>query len=286
MQSQTAYIFSSFVIPEGAGPGQVRMEFDAENGAILLYSTTQLIASIAVDVGIADDGTPYFECFTTYGNPGDKTNVQMSSGGILFRSSAAAVAYFGNAFIDVLSNPDAANNVRMSLAMGSAELAAGQGYAFLNLESASRNGVLKPRVTLGAAGDALSVGTVVAVNGVMVGQQFDGVTETQMNWTTLPLGAGFASAGILPQCYVGPDGFVHLEGSLVRGAGTPADGTVIAALPAAFRPRREQLQLIAHDIVGTPARIVIRTGGNIEIYNAPNNRPMLDGVTFSSTQTT
>ncbi len=253
---------------------------------IFIYNTNgTLSSSIANADGTDSFGNAYYEGYVAYGNAGTKTDVQISSGGILFRSRPPAVTYDANGFIDILVNPDAANNVRPQLTMGAPSLANGQGTAAISLEASSRNGVLKPRVTIGAFDDAVSTGTFVAINGTLVGQFFNGVTETQRNWTTLSLAAGWASAGILPQYYIDALGFVHLEGSLSRGAGTPADGNVMATLPSEARPRRDILTFLVFDVVATIGRMVITASGNIQVFDAPNNLPVLDDHSFSTSQT-
>jgi len=61
-------------------------------------------------------------------------------------------------------------------------------------------------------------------------------------------------------------GWVRMKGGIV--AGTKTDGTVVASLPAGYRPVKDMLGTVAHNSLTGASRIVIRSAtGNIEIYD-------------------
>jgi hypothetical protein len=67
---------------------------------------------------------------------------------------------------------------------------------------------------------------------------------------------------------------------------TPAavipDGTLLGTLPLYYRPPQDFLTTICYDVITTKGRVLIRTNGDVEFYDAGNRFPSLDGVLFSS----
>lgn len=130
-----------------------------------------------------------------------------------------------------------------------------------------------------------SAGEVVRVEGSFLKyMHLLGNVET---WNSMTLPGGY---GELTSCdyKLYPDGMVRLRGiaDATPGAGGPgaalAAGTVITTLPAGYRPVQDHLFVIAFDSSATKGRVIVRTTGNVEIYDAPNDRPSLDGIEFDT----
>jgi hypothetical protein len=100
-------------------------------------------------------------------------------------------------------------------------------------------------------------------------------------WTTLPLAAGYTPLGASVDYKLLPDGTIILRGTILANVNPIPAGTVIATLPAGYRIAQDALMGVVFDSSATQGRIVIRTTGNIECYDAPNARPSMDGVQFS-----
>ena len=99
-------------------------------------------------------------------------------------------------------------------------------------------------------------------------------------WNTMTLPVGWSS---FQPCQYKLDamGFVHLQG-LVDAVPNPIPaGTVITTLPTGYRPVNVSLFPIAFDNSATHGRAVVRTNGNVEIYDAPNDLPWLNSIQFS-----
>lgn len=102
-------------------------------------------------------------------------------------------------------------------------------------------------------------------------------------WTTLPLAAGYTPLGANVQFKLLPDGTVILRGTILANVNPIPAATVIATLPAGYRISQDAIMGVVFDSSATQGRIVIRAAtGNIECYDAPNARPSMDGVQFST----
>jgi hypothetical protein len=97
-------------------------------------------------------------------------------------------------------------------------------------------------------------------------------------WTNL--GAPYTTAAY----YLQPDGMVRLRGILVGG--TKTDGTVIATLPAGYRPTADEIITVGNATSGgVLPELRIRANGNIEIWGmgaSTNGSHSWTGITFSN----
>lgn len=107
------------------------------------------------------------------------------------------------------------------------------------------------------------------------------LVDDNREWTALPLDANFTAVNSV-EYRNDMLGNTMLRG-LVRY--TPAavipDGTVIATLPLYSRPPQQLVVPGCFDIITTKCRLVINTDGTIQIYDAGNRFPYLDGIIFS-----
>lgn len=102
-------------------------------------------------------------------------------------------------------------------------------------------------------------------------------------WTSLTLQNSWVAYGGIyasPQYTKGADGLVSLKGFIKNG--TTTAGTIIATLPAGYRPIGKVLAEAYCD--SFYARIDVDTTGNITIYNGTNGWLSLDGLTFYADQ--
>lgn len=107
---------------------------------------------------------------------------------------------------------------------------------------------------------------------------------TRLTWINLALKATYtAVAGQTPQYKILPDGRVIMRGiANTNGAAVPA-GTVVATLPAGYRPPIDMYAETIYDGSATRGRAIIRAAtGNIELYEAPNQFPVFVMMTFST----
>lgn len=254
------------------------------NAGIFVYDTFtpgRLTSSMAADDGTDSFGNSYYRGVYSYGLTID---IGLNSGGVLFSAHSTLPQFALNGIVEV-SYPSPVVSGVPTIEVRAPEVAAApSGRGSLILSGWSQDGLTNPTVTIGNQSGTFLDAQII-VRGTIVQEQGDDFTPIRMNWTALPLAVGWTSGAVSPQCYVDAMGFCHLEGAPFRGAGTPPAGEVLGTLDVAFRPRRVILTGIVFDSSATPGRIVIRTNGNIEIYDAPNNLPVLDGVTFSTAQT-
>lgn len=99
-----------------------------------------------------------------------------------------------------------------------------------------------------------------------------GEPTLQTNWTVL------GSAIDTPRFFKDAYGFVHLEGSLQRGADAPPLHDVVFTLPAEYRPPR----VVMFAVGAQPTtRLVVNTAGDVQGSSLAAGGAMnLDGVTF------
>lgn len=102
------------------------------------------------------------------------------------------------------------------------------------------------------------------------------------SWTDVAFAANWVHWTERTQYKLMPDGTVRLKGSAQYTAGVPAGGTDIFTLPAGYRPPQQRLYVIPHWASATHSRILILPTGVVEIYDAPNEFPAFDIISFST----
>lgn len=107
------------------------------------------------------------------------------------------------------------------------------------------------------------------------------LVDDNREWNALSLSANFTAVNAV-EYRADMLGNIMLRG-LVRY--TPAavipDGTVIGTLPIYHRPPQQFVVTGCYDIVTNHSRLIVNTDGTIQIYDAGNRFPYLDGVMFS-----
>lgn len=97
------------------------------------------------------------------------------------------------------------------------------------------------------------------------------VTSFSNGWTAL----GAAP----PQYYLDAQGFVHLYGRAIPGAG--ADGTVVMTLPVGFRPARNYFVPCMQDNAPyVRPGVEVQSGGDVRVFNWSAGNLTLDAVSF------
>lgn len=103
-------------------------------------------------------------------------------------------------------------------------------------------------------------------------------------WQNLTLANGWTVFGApysAAQWRLCSDGFIHLRGLIVPG--TIADGTIIASVPAAAVPGQQKFLPIANDGGVPDTRVVVTTGGNIQIFGLSSAHDLsFDGMLYES----
>lgn len=146
----------------------------------------------------------------------------------------------------------------------------------------SRNsafGLIGISPTTGIVAKGTGTNNYTTLNSLYYPASFGSWTNLALQYGWVTYSAGFAS----PQYAKGADNIVRLKG-LVR-AGTTTDGTVIANLPAGYRPKDGSRALIG--TVCNPnvyCRIDVLPNGNVELYFSNNGWTSLDSVTFLAEQ--
>lgn len=280
MQSRNAYILGSFTIPEGATSG-TRIEFDAENGLILVYdSGDNLIASIAPDQGTTPGGTYYARGVSSYGGISGTIAILSNSGTVRFEALPGNDPYIWDAEI-VPGNPGVANpqtSAALSLYAPETKIASGGG-AYIRMKSASKDNTKKGMIHYGFT-DPDTEGTH-GFQGYVYAEKWSANTQVRENWKTLSYAANWADSVPAAGYRLFPDGTVRFRGVVQKTtAGVPVDGTVFATLPVGYRPAQVTLVPIACDASATKARLEIATTGAMAVFDMPNNFPCLDGVWY------
>lgn len=109
----------------------------------------------------------------------------------------------------------------------------------------------------------------------------DSTPWTKEGWNNLTLPAGW-TADQPCQYKLFPDGMVRLRGIANANVSPIPAGTVLATLPAGYRPAQVFITPIVFDSSPNHGRALVRTNGNIEIYEAPNDLPCLESISFST----
>lgn len=296
MQSRNAYILGSFVIPEGATSG-ARIEFDAENGIILVYdSNSDLIGWIAPQDGTDANGKEYFAGvgMHPYSNTlqgGSRTSVTLeaNNGRLLFTRNpnhpGPPADFVWDGEIRGY-NPD-------NLATGSGRLYISCPSSFPNgdhmeivLRSVSTDGTtLVHRVDICPedfdTNAARANATQVVIAGFLFRQTYDDVSDSYTDevWQNLPLAGAWVADVETPQYKLMADGTVLLRGNMKDGA--TANGTTIANLPAGYRPTAQTRLITAEKQTGLSWRhLGISSGGVITVWNCTTAHICLDGARF------
>jgi len=103
------------------------------------------------------------------------------------------------------------------------------------------------------------------------------------NWSPLPLKAGwirYSTTFSDPQYTKGSDGIVTLKG-LVK-SGTATQGTVIATLPAGYRPAQSKIYPVTQN--WNLGRVDIKSNGDIVLQIGSSSWTSLDGINFKAEQ--
>jgi hypothetical protein len=122
-----------------------------------------------------------------------------------------------------------------------------------------------------------SVGVRVrSTDGYLYADRLSGIED----WQTVTLPGGW---GVFFPCQfiLDASGFVNMRG-LVNAVPNPIpNGTIITTMPAGYRPFNVSLYTIAFDSSFATGVAILRTNGDIELYNAPNNLPWLNSIRYS-----
>lgn len=282
MQSQRAYILDSFVLPEGATEG-TRIAFDADNGVILIYNESdQLVASIAAASGTDDDGNRYTDGFVSYGTELTKIRGALANNGRVYWTARSPAEPFDIAGYVWVTNPDTDVTDGPLMELSPPSHRPGGGIPMLRMRSESADGTTeKMRITLGARlGDSTSC--TIALRGTVYGERFIGGVLVTEQWRGLPLSNGWVTdpfTGIAPRYRRAPDGRIILKGWATGG--TIANGTIVATLPAGYRPDSPVMLGAACPQDSTRhISLVIRPTGAIEVYNLAVASMTFDEVGF------
>lgn len=122
-------------------------------------------------------------------------------------------------------------------------------------------------------------------NGYMTINSFYYPASMSGSWTNLSLQNSWVSYDggsffTLPQYTKGSDNIVRLRG-LIR-SGATANGTVVATLPAGYRPKDRTL--LGGICIDAYCRIDVLPNGSVELYGASSSWTSLDSVTFLAEQ--
>jgi hypothetical protein len=280
MLSRNAYVFGSFVIPEGAGPGDPRIEFDVENGAIRMYDNTgMLIASMAADFG--SDGTyDWIPGLAAYSS--DFISVITSiSGGALRFTGTPTNPFVLDGGVDC-DNPKVAfpqYSASVTLKAPSTNTGSNDGRARITLKSTSKDGSALGVIQMHFRTDVPNT-CRTEIQGFVYASRWDagGVNNNPEFWKPLTLPLGWTQ--FQPCSYrLGPDGFVSLRG-LGVAPGAIGFGAVVATLPVGYRPAQLAYYPVPYDGAAGIGRAIVRTNGNIELYDAASSVPDFGSIRF------
>lgn len=286
VQSRNAYILGSFVIPEGAETG-TRIEFDAENGWILIYDASDnLIISISPIAGTDADGNAILPGLVSYATPNAQTDtMQISTGGdIKSLPSPGRPARDVDGRIQFLGSPASNSDQSGSVSIFTPGNFGGDCAPVFQMASPSVDGVAKGDATLVMQGttDAQTNAFRIRTGGYITKLTHisnDGTVQAEI-WRNIPLAANWTADQPL-QYRLFPDGTVRLRGIGNFNVSPIPAGTLLGTLPAGYRPAQYTLIPIAFDVSATKGRCEVGTNGQIRIYDAPNDLPCLDSVSFA-----
>lgn len=281
MQSRNAYILGSFVIPEGGGPD--RIEFDAENGLILVYQGDVLANSIGAAPGdhngftsyntsvFADQAAGYQYDGVWIDDNGAVGNGAMWSGGHIMWKNPRNLTNYGGYF-----EITAPRIEQLDPETG------------IQVYGRSRDNTFSPQGRFATSDDTDRAtwefcGTVYAAVGEIGASGV--VPWTREVFKALGFAAGWGNFGApyaSGQYKMMADGTVRLRG-LISGP-VVANGTTIATIPAGYRPAAQCIFPVASGTPTTHGGIVITTAGNIQIWGGLPECS-LEGITYSVVNT-
>ena len=104
-------------------------------------------------------------------------------------------------------------------------------------------------------------------------------TSTPENWTNLSLNSATATQPCQYKLF--PDGMVRCRGEADHTLNPIPGGTVLFTLPAGYRPDQECRFPAVFNGATAHGKFTVRTNGNVEIGDAPNDKPCLESIVFS-----
>lgn len=241
MQSRNAYILGSFVIPEGAATG-ARIEFDAENGRILIYNAAnELVLSVSPLDGTDGSGNAVESGFTSY-NPGSNTRANLESGTVKIQSMTMLdfFTYLQQGQLAITETGFVSDGFEMNFD-------ADEGLNLRSYVAGARRAVWYGQDGFWYAG-------------AIPGSGYD-----REVWKNLPLQNGWvAVVGNEPQYRLDADGSVYFRGWIRNGV--TADNTVFATLPAGYRPAYNHTTPSANPFVTTFQKIDVEADGDMKVF--------------------
>lgn len=292
MQSRNAYILGSFVIPEGATSG-IRIEFDAENGVILVYDENDdLIGWISPDDGTDASGTEYFAGVgmhpqenTLSGGSRTSVTLEAHNGRVRFTRNPnhpGPPAEFVTDGEIRGYNPNGSTTVGAMLHVA-APGTVGTGYMQMTVRSQSADTTTEPYqcdISPESTSNAAQVNaTEILTAGFHFRKTMSGGSYITEVWNDLTMQNGWVADGETPQYKMMADGTVVLRGNMKDG--TTANGTIIANVPANYRPFAANRFITAEKQTGLAYRhIRVNTNGDIDVWNCTTAHICLDGVRF------
>lgn len=278
MQSRNAYILGSFVIPEGATTG-ARIEFDAENGVILIYNTSdELVATLGT---YTDPDSDVHTVITAY-SINSSLEVQHSGFGLqAFSHGTTHPMEYGG--LVIFSNPEGSTAQPPSLELAAPGIDNGDQQTNILLLGQSEDGTFTNRIRYGTKNSASGSmahefrGYCYAATGR--NESPDVADWAREDWNNLTMNNSWVTDVETPGYKMMADGTILLRGNMKDG--TTVNGTTVATLPAGYRPATAQRFITAEKQTGLSWRhIGIGTDGTLKVWNATTAHICLDGVRF------
>jgi hypothetical protein len=290
----------SFVIPEGATTG-TRIEFDAELGRIRIYNASNQLEAEIVPGGVitvydtSQSPSPYvqLEGSNLWVVSGDETHYFRAVSGPASAtmqvvddqqsSCSASIASTGVPFFRLEHRVGgvSVNLLQMDVNQTQADLEYTNDGGTTVIQRFLENvGIMWSKLTAATAQRNILFDQAA---GFLKSGTYNVTTDarTTENWNNLALNAGW-TADQPCQYKLFPDGTVRLRGIGNFNVSPVPGGTNLATLPVGYRPTQYTLIPNAYDSSATKGRIEIQTTGVISIYDAPNDLPCLDSVSFST----
>lgn len=242
------------ILPFGKSTG-TRIDLDGVNGWILVYNAAnELILSLSPTAGTDASGNSFVAGYAAY-DPG-QSYALMNSGTFEITSDAS---------------PDIYTTIQQGLIQFTEDDFVSRAFQ-MNFDSDAGLNLRCLSTTRRAVWHG--------PNGFWYAGTGDGYTRE--DWTDVAFAANWQHWTERTQYKLMPDGTVRLKGSAQYTAGVPAGGTDIFTLPAGYRPPQQRLYVIPHWASATHSRILILPTGVVEIYDAPNEFPAFDIISFST----
>lgn len=112
------------------------------------------------------------------------------------------------------------------------------------------------------------------------GLLYAGFDQTVETWRTLTLPVGWTAVDPC-QARVYPDGVVRCRGTISASVNPIPNGTVLFTLPPHMCPPNALLLPAVFNNSAQHGRFVVRANGDVEIYEAPNDGPALNSISFA-----